>query len=470
MSYGGHSEWISPRNWTRLFNSFTNKNLPYPKNTQLDESAAISLTKTSLKTATSSRKVLMISGLLDERLGWQLDPAFEIGLPVPRTAGIKGEYFIRLLDHSGSILVEHYFDIEQAHIDIRGQEFFTSAPAPTSFSELTPLPDGSVVLEFGQNHTVITRRTRTETVPTITILSPDQNGFQGQPQTPVIGWSASDPDSQELHYMVQYSRDGGLSWNTLGVYLTRNELLVHPSELAGSSQAQVRVLASDGFNTASGLSPLFSINDKAPFVEIMLTDDNIVIEKGQSFSVRGTAFDVEDGIIPEAQLSWYSSSDELLGTGRQINLMGLSTGVHEITLVAQDSKGLFGKDGFSVTVKQPLNRQPRAEAGPNLVIPVGVKSTIDGSGSSDPNNDPLTFAWSLYAKPPGSNPVCTSGDAPQAGFIPDLEGFYKIGLTVYDGMVGSLTDTMIVHAVDPKTDFDLDGMPDVLGIENDFDR
>ena len=74
------------------------------------------------------------------------------------------------------------------------------------------------------------------------------------------------------------------------------------------------------------------------------------------------------------------------------------------------------------------------------------------------------------ARPLGSNPVFTSDDTPQAGFIPDLEGFYKIGLTVYDGMVGSLTDTMIVHAVDPKTDFDLDNMPDSLGIENDFDR
>jgi subtilisin family serine protease len=54
-------------------------------------------------------------------------------------------------------------------------------------------------------------------------------------------------------------------------------------------------------------------------------------------------------------------------------------------------------DSVKITVN-PLNK-PTANAGSDLTVDSGAKVQLDGSGSSDPKNSPLTFAWTQTSGP-----------------------------------------------------------------------
>ncbi len=89
----------------------------------------------------------------------------------------------------------------------------------------------------------------------------------------------------------------------------------------------------------------------------------------------------------------------------------------------------------------PPNLPPKADAGPDQTMecagPEGTVVTLDGSGSSDPDGDPLAFTWTgPFGTVTGSRPTVT---------LPT--GVHIIQLTVSDGKGGSSTDsvTITVH-------------------------
>jgi uncharacterized repeat protein (TIGR02543 family) len=110
-----------------------------------------------------------------------------------------------------------------------------------------------------------------------------------------------------------------------------------------------------------------------------------------------------------------------------------------------------GTGTCTVTINQPLgvsatfakaNRLPVANAGPDQTVectgPTGARVTLDGSGSSDPDSDPLTFTW-------------TGPFGKQSGEIiqPTIPlGAHNISLEVTDGKGGAANDTVNVTVRD----------------------
>ena len=90
--------------------------------------------------------------------------------------------------------------------------------------------------------------------------------------------------------------------------------------------------------------------------------------------------------------------------------------------------------------------QPIANAGSDQTVDVGDTVQLDGSGSSDPNNDSLNYAWQLTGSPSGSSVFLSNTTAANPTFVPDVAGVYVVQLVVDDGTEDSDPDQVTITA------------------------
>lgn len=101
--------------------------------------------------------------------------------------------------------------------------------------------------------------------------------------------------------------------------------------------------------------------------------------------------------------------------------------------------------GFAAApLEDDVNRPPVADAGPAQTVatssPSGASVTLDGSGSSDPDGDALSYAWSgAFGAASGVAPLVTLG-----------VGSHVVSLEVDDGNGGTDTDTVTITVEAPQ--------------------
>lgn len=100
------------------------------------------------------------------------------------------------------------------------------------------------------------------------------------------------------------------------------------------------------------------------------------------------------------------------------------------------------------------NRAPIVNAGSDFRVLPGQTAALNGSGSSDPDTDPVSFAWSQIA---GTPVTLTGGSTARPGFTaPLIPGPLTFRLTVTDSYNAQATDDIIVTvANDPPPPFNL---------------
>ena len=176
---------------------------------------------------------------------------------------------------------------------------------------------------------------------------------------------------------------------------------------------------------------------------------NNTLTVGQSFSIDATATDPDGDDLKVTHLglplgatltppngSTQSSPatatfDWTPGTSAQ------GTG-HSVLLVFTDSANQSCQTSFSVNIPSaPVNQAPDADAGPDQVIeqtgPGAMSVTLDGSDSSDPDGDPLTYNWSGDTSANGVSPTVLLG-----------AGTHDITLTVSDGSASDSDSVQII--------------------------
>ena len=100
------------------------------------------------------------------------------------------------------------------------------------------------------------------------------------------------------------------------------------------------------------------------------------------------------------------------------------------------------------------NSPPVASAGSDQTSNVlaGDAVVLDGSASSDPDSDTLTYSWSLTTVPPDSTAAFNDSSSDKPEFVADKAGTYVAQLVVNDGKTDSApADVTIVVAVPPPT-------------------
>jgi len=108
-------------------------------------------------------------------------------------------------------------------------------------------------------------------------------------------------------------------------------------------------------------------------------------------------------------------------------------GNYTIELVVTDSLG--AQSAAAEVVIGTFNAVPVADAGPGQTVHPRDTVTLDGSGSSDPEEDyPLAYSWQFASKPEGSTVVFSGADTVSPSFTIDMLGGYVIELIVTDSL------------------------------------
>jgi hypothetical protein len=175
-------------------------------------------------------------------------------------------------------------------------------------------------------------------------------------------------------------------------------------------------------------------NNKPPIAVAGL--DQVITLPTDSISLDGSASNDPDGTISEwlwANISGPASFNINSPTASRIVVKNLDTGVYRFELMIKDNGGLSAKDTVQITVNSttPVNRPPMANAGPDQTISLPTNTVnIDGSASTDPDNNITGYTWTKISGPATFTIVNVNSVQTQINNL--VEGVYKFELKVTD--------------------------------------
>ena len=167
--------------------------------------------------------------------------------------------------------------------------------------------------------------------------------------------------------------------------------------------------------------------------------DDTKIKENLLFERNGQALSTNNLTITKSTDKLYSVSG--------INLAGSASGTYALTLdLTKFSKYTSGKEGVSSSKVQwsvsNTNRAPNAFAGLEQTVDENTVVTLDGSGSSDQDNDALTYLWTA----PSGISLSSATAAKPSFTAPEVSAdqIYTFSLVVNDGKVNSSASQVMV--------------------------
>jgi RHS repeat-associated protein len=270
--------------------------------------------------------------------------------------------------------------------------------------------------------------------------------------------------NQTVKTQATVQLDGSKSTDVDGDALTYQWLIV--SSPPGSKAA---------LSNATVVNPTFVTDEKGTYVVQLIVNDGTVNSTpaqvtisdvnsppvanagpNQSINVgaivqldgsRSTDVDGDPLTYTWAILSAPSGSGATLSstTAVQPTFVADRVGTYVAQLIVND--GTVNSPPSTVTISTN-DVPPVANPGPNRTVTVGTSVTLDGTGSTDSDAQPLTYSWSLLTKPAGSVAVLSAANTSQPTFQADLPGDYVIQLIVNDGYLFSAPATVTVSTND----------------------
>jgi hypothetical protein len=282
------------------------------------------------------------------------DPFYPLSTAFPPLVA-PGEYTLIMLDSAGAVLSSIPFrpDVLQADFPAweEGPLGCFSIPVPVS-----PGMARAVVVHTNQP-VALTQASLHG--PSVQVLAPVGGEVFGPGAIPVR-WEAQDLDGDSLWFQVQYSSDGGATWETFATDWPTPAYDLDTAALRATTQGLIRVIASDGFLSSRDQSPgVFTVLNHPPDVTIKSPQTNDVFIANQQLIFQAHANDTEDGALDSSSVEWHSSLDGRLGTGAELFTVAsaLSAGDHTISVIARDSAGATNR--AAVTIRVQRQEMPR---------------------------------------------------------------------------------------------------------------
>ena len=204
-------------------------------------------------------------------------------------------------------------------------------------------------------------------------------------------------------------------------------------------------------NSTNLKSLTVTITDRQDFTDEILAADT----SGTSIVASFNSF---AGVLTLSGTDTVANYQQVLRTITYDNATIPATGTsRSITIVANDGVVNSNIGTTSMSVNASPNQLPTAAAGGPYVINEGDSLNLVGSASSDPDTDPLTYAWDLdndgnfgeVGEPTTETPAVSWATLQSFGI--DDDGVYTIGVEVSDGKGGldTATTTITVNNVAP---------------------
>ncbi len=298
------------------------------------------------ETIAAGEPVLLVSGFVYTDTTAELATAYQLTTTQPVDQRTGTDYCLELKDDYETTLSSSCFDLSLIDPE-------WNVPATAPFVRLLPYAAAAtrLVLKYGDSE--LAERMISARPPTVTLQA--NYNLQALHDTVNLTWTAQDPDGDALSYVISYSADGGANWYHLAVDITETHLAIDTNILPGGDSALFRVIASDGVHTVSDTSDNYIvIPTHEPQVNILYPEADMAWAPGQPLILRGMGYDLEDGAVADEALVWTTELSGTLGTGSKLEIPGLVTGTHPITLTATDNDGNVGVASIDVHVGYDL--------------------------------------------------------------------------------------------------------------------
>jgi hypothetical protein len=308
---------------------------------------------------------------------------------------------------------------------------------PRSAARTTPAtprdPDSNSRIDSIDGRLCALRCTRarcsTTNQPPFAHAGPDQSVRVGD-LVALSGAASSDPDGDPLRYLWTFSN------RPLGSLASLlDAATVAPHFIADKpGQYLIQLIVSDGKADSAPDTVTVSTENSRPIAnagpdQIVRVGTLVSLNGGGSTDVDGDAlrYTWQLGSVPPGSSATLGNPDSVNPT-----LLIDRPGSYLIALTV--SAGTLSSLPDTVFVSTE-NSPPVVNAGSNQAIPLGGSITLDGSRSSDVDGDPLSFRWSLLARPAGSQAALSDATAVSLRFLADYPGTYVAQLIVNDGSV-----------------------------------
>lgn len=335
MSYG-HPRWVSGYTWRALLRAFNNVTVAESSSSMTELADVTVFASGVIDKLHSNGELSYLRVFPKNTLSAGMQSKFA-AMNVVTAANSNAEYRLRLRDATGNLLSELPVTL------VDGDDHDPNTDI--AYFVLTfPAPSGQVaVVELVTNNMVIDTVISGANSPVVHILQPTAGTLFSNTMT--IEWQANDPDVDDrLLFTVQYSYDNGVHWQTISSDRPATESpinrlnLTDLGSLPGSdgTNALVRVIASDGYNTTIATSPAFELHNRSPQPYIISPSNGQLFPPEQLIRLQGGADDPENGQLTNDNLLW-QVDNLFVGVGPELQLAGLSPGIHQAVLTAHDS-------------------------------------------------------------------------------------------------------------------------------------